>query len=77
MTLLEALPDSYVFTDADVNAHWELFAKIMNEEDLTEEQQEFYNVIDDAGRLRCKLKRMPSMGELKQYWREEDAKKNS
>jgi hypothetical protein len=77
MTLLEALPDSYVFSAADYDAHWKLFARIMNEEDLTPEEQEFYDVTDDADRLSRIIKRQPTLGELKKWWKDEDAKKKS
>jgi hypothetical protein len=77
MNLIDALPDSYVFTSADYDAHWKLFAKIMREEDLTEEEQEFYYATDEADRLSRIMKRQPTIGELKKWWKDEDAKKKS
>jgi hypothetical protein len=77
MNLIDALPDSYVFTSADYDAHWKLFARIMNEEDLTPEEQEFYDVTDDADRLSRIIKRQPTVGELKKWWNEDAKTKKS
>ena len=41
------------------------------------EEQVFYNVTDDADRLSRIIKRQPTIGELKQWWKDEDEKKKS
>jgi len=70
------LPDNYQFSEADIDAHWKLFAKEMLENaTLTEEQEQFYYVANQAHRLSCKIGRLPTMGELRKYWKEEDARK--
>jgi hypothetical protein len=73
------LPDSYRFTEQDVDAYMQLFKKeFVDNQTLTPEEEEFYHVVDEADRLRWIIKRLPTMGELKQYWKEqEDAKKKS
>jgi hypothetical protein len=77
MSLFDNMPDEYQFSEADIHAHMKLFVKIMNEEDLTPEEQEFYDVTDDADRLRWIIKRLPTMGELRKYWEDQDAKQQA
>jgi len=73
--MFDQMPDNYQFSEADVDAHWELFKKeFVNNETLTEEEEEFYHVVNQADRLRCSIKRLPTMGELRKYWEDEDEK---
>jgi hypothetical protein len=70
------LPDNYQFTDADIDMRMNLFAKeFVDNETLTEEEEEFYYVVDQADRVRWEIKRLPTMGELRKYWEAQDAKK--
>jgi hypothetical protein len=74
-SLFDQMPDGYQFTQQDVDAHWELFAKEFRDNlTLTPEEEDFYRVVDDADRLRCIIGRMPTMRELRKYWEEQDAK---
>ena len=76
MSMFNQMPDAYQFSEADIDAHWELFRKEMLENaTLTEEEEQFYYVVNQAHRLSCRLKRLPTMGELRKYWKEEDAKR--
>lgn len=69
------MPDSYQFSEADVDAHMKLFAKeFVSNETLTEEEEQFYHVVEQADRLRWIIKRLPTMGELREWWKEHDEK---
>jgi hypothetical protein len=70
------MPDAYQFSENDIDAHWALFKKeFVNNETLTPEEEDFYWVVNDAHRLSCIIKRLPTMGELRKYWEVRDAKK--
>jgi hypothetical protein len=74
--MFDQMPDGYEFSGADIDAHWELFRKEMLENaTLTEAEEEFYHVVNEAHRLSCIIKRLPTMGELRKYWEDQDAKK--
>jgi hypothetical protein len=75
MSLFDQMPDSYAFTEQDVDAHMKLFAKeFVQNETLTAEEEDFYHVVNEADRLRWIIKRLPTTGELRKYWEEEDEK---
>jgi len=70
--MFDQMPDSYQFSEADVDAHWELFKKeFVNNETLTEEEQEFYYFVNQAARLQCHINKLPTMGELRKYLHDE------
>lgn len=75
MSMFDQMPDNYQFSEADIDAHWELFRKEMLENaTLTDEEEQFYRVVNEAHRLSCIIKRLPTMGELRKYWKEQDEK---
>jgi hypothetical protein len=76
MSLVDTLPDDYQFTGEDMEKHWELFPKCVTPDGplptVTEQELEFYNVTDEADRLSRILKRLPTIGELREYWQREE-----
>jgi hypothetical protein len=78
MSFVDTLPDEYQFTKQDMAKHWELFPKCVTPDGplptVTEQELEFYNVTDEADRLARVLKRLPTMGELREYWQAEEEK---
>lgn len=75
MRLSEALPDEYVFTEEDFDAHMSLWKKeFVDNQELTPEEEDFYHMVDEAHRMKCHIGRWPTMGELRQHWKEKDAK---
>lgn len=78
MNFVDTLPDDYQFTKQDMEKHWELFPKVITPEGplpgVTQEEIDFYYLTDDADRLARILKRLPTMGELREYWAAEEEK---
>jgi hypothetical protein len=76
---LKDISDAYQFTSEDLEKHWELFPKVVTPDGplptVTQDEIDFYYLIDDADRLARIIKRMPTMGELREYWRQEAEKK--
>jgi hypothetical protein len=66
------IPDTYTFTDDDYDWHWANFGRICTKEgpapDVTEAELSFFNTVNQANRLRCILKRWPTMKELRKWW---------
>jgi hypothetical protein len=75
MNLFEALPDDYQFTGEDMQRHWELFPKCVTPDGplptVTQDDLDFYNLTDEADRLSRIIKRLPTMKELREYWKQE------
>jgi hypothetical protein len=70
--MFDQMPDSYQFSEADVDAKWALFKReFMDNETLTKEEQEFYYFVNQATRLQCHIRKLPTMGELRKYLHDE------
>lgn len=55
MSYLESLPAGYRFTAEDEEKHWEIFFKYFDGSPLSEEEENFYAIVDFAERLKCEL----------------------
>ena len=72
MGLLEELPDSYQFTDADDERAWQilrdsLFAPVDEMRDMTPEEESFYWPVHHAERIRCIIGRWPTVREVREF----------
>jgi hypothetical protein len=72
MSLLEAVPGNYRFTEVDVNSAWELFAA---DRDKTEDEEEFIHLAHIAEEKERQSKQFPTPLDesVAEHWRREDA----
>ncbi len=75
MSFVDTLPDDYQFTEQDQDRYWEMFDKCCGPNgpspEATKEELDYFNVAEEAHRVSTILKRMPTMGELRQHWQRE------
>ncbi len=74
MSITDTLRDSYQFTAQDIENFWEISARYFLHEPISEEETGFMDLVDDADRLSRIVKRLPTMGEVRDYWRNENEK---
>jgi hypothetical protein len=71
MSMLDEVPGTYRFTEADVNGAWELS---VSDRDKTEDEEEFVHLAHIAEEMERKSKQFPTLDEtVAEHWRREDA----